>query len=40
MSDLDIETCPICGATGACAYDDQGRALVHSEVFPNRPEGQ
>jgi hypothetical protein len=28
---LDLaEPCPECGATGACAYDSEGRALIHA----------
>lgn len=23
-------TCPVCGASSACAYDDAGRPLVHA----------
>jgi hypothetical protein len=30
---LDMERCPICGEEGACAYDSEGRALIHSEAF-------
>ena len=22
--------CPLCGSAGACGYDEQGRALIHS----------
>ena len=31
--DLDSEAlspCPECGALGACSYDDEGRALIHT----------
>lgn len=24
--------CPVCGAVGPCATDDEGRALLHAEV--------
>lgn len=23
--------CPVCGSTGACAYDAEGRALIHPD---------
>ena len=25
-----LDPCPECGATGACGYDDEGRALIHA----------
>lgn len=28
---LAIGTCYTCGAEGACAYDEQGRALIHAD---------
>ena len=28
----DLGPCPECGATGACAYDSEGRALIHTSV--------
>lgn len=31
--DLDegiVTDCPVCGADGACGWDDEGRALIHS----------
>ncbi len=29
------ETCPICGAGGACAVDSEGRPMVHTDAeFP------
>lgn len=27
---LDATTCETCGETGACAYDSEGRALIHA----------
>jgi len=28
---LNVGTCQTCGAEGACAYDQEGRALIHAE---------
>ena len=28
----DTETCPVCGATGPCAVDADGRPLVHTDA--------
>lgn len=28
--DLIDEPCPVCHASGACGYDNEGRALIHS----------
>lgn len=27
---LNAQPCPVCAADGACAYDDQGRPLIHT----------
>ena len=27
---LDAAPCPECGSVGACGYDDEGRAMVHT----------
>jgi len=27
---LAVEPCPVCGSSGACAYDAEGRALIHT----------
>lgn len=32
--DVQRAPCPECGATGACGYDDQGRALIHASFDP------
>lgn len=32
----DLGPCPECGEYGACAYDAEGRALVH--IVPDEPE--
>lgn len=29
---IDVETCPICGATGPCAADMAGRPLIHTDL--------
>ena len=29
---VTIEPCPVCGAEGACAYDTEGRALIHTDT--------
>lgn len=30
--DLITDPCPVCHASGACGYDDEGRALIHSLI--------
>lgn len=35
----EIEACPVCGATGPCGYDAEGRPLVHTTVFPTAATG-
>lgn len=32
---LNGEPCPTCGETGACAYDNEGRALIHATDEPD-----
>lgn len=29
---VTVETCPVCGVQGACAYDAEGRALIHTDT--------
>lgn len=29
-----VESCPVCGKQGACAYDAEGRPLIHTDT-PN-----
>jgi len=29
---LDVEPCPVCGEQGACAYDAEGRPLIHTDA--------
>ena len=31
------ERCPICGAEGACAFDADGRPLVHTDANLPQP---
>jgi hypothetical protein len=31
-SSLDAEPCPVCGELTACAWDSEGRALIHAWV--------
>lgn len=31
---LDVEPCEICGEPGACAYDAEGRPMIHTAVQP------
>jgi len=35
-SSIDAGPCPECGEVGACAYDSEGRALIH--VTPDEDE--
>jgi len=30
VTPLDSPACVLCGSTGACAYDAEGRALIHT----------
>lgn len=32
ITSLDAQACPACGAGGACAYDIQGRTLIHAST--------
>lgn len=27
-----VEPCPVCGVQGACAYDAEGRPLIHTDT--------
>lgn len=29
--DLSQATCTVCGSNGACAYDSEGRPMIHTE---------
>lgn len=29
---LSTEPCPVCGSTGACGYDVEGRPLIHVDA--------
>jgi hypothetical protein len=29
---LIVEPCPVCGEQGACAYDAEGRPLIHTDT--------
>jgi hypothetical protein len=29
---LAVEPCPVCGEQGACAYDAEGRPLIHTDT--------
>lgn len=29
---LEVEPCPVCGEQGACAYDAEGRPLIHTDT--------
>lgn len=29
---LTVEPCPVCGEQGACAYDAEGRPLIHTDT--------
>lgn len=29
---LVVEPCPVCGSDGACAYDTEGRPLIHTDT--------
>lgn len=34
-----VEPCPICGAQGPCAYDAEGRPLIHTDTeLPEDPQ--
>lgn len=34
-----VELCPVCGAAGACRYDAEGRALIHTDTeLPEDPQ--
>jgi hypothetical protein len=32
VTSLDTKPCLECGEAGACAYDSEGRPLIHAEV--------
>ena len=34
-TDIELPPCVECGSTGACAYDDQGRPLIHTTPVDN-----
>lgn len=34
-----VEPCPVCDSQGACAYDAEGRALIHTDTeLPEDPQ--
>lgn len=32
LESLTVEPCPLCGAAGACAYDAEGRPMIHTDA--------
>jgi hypothetical protein len=39
LTSLEVDPCPVCGSTGACSYDAEGRPLIHTDTqLPEDPQ--